>query len=135
MNQMSEARTAAEQPGRGPVSAVRARRAPQAPRVDVRETREAFEVVADLPGVDRDRIEVTVEKDVLTIVGRPHLEDPPASRRVYGRDPASEYRRVFTLGEAIDRDGIRASLERGVLRLTLPKARSVLPRKIQVRAA
>jgi HSP20 family protein len=135
MNETNEARTVAEQPARGPMSEERARRAPDAPRVDVRETREAFEVVADLPGVDLDGVEVTVEKDVLTIFGRPHLEDPAAYRRVYGRDPASAYRRVFSLGEEIDRDGIRATLERGVLRLTLPKARSVLPRKIEIRAA
>src|SRR6185369_8342636 len=98
-------------------------------------TTDAFYVVADLPGVDQDGVEVTVEKDVLSIVGRTKREAPEGYQRVYGPAAATEYRRSFTLSEKIDRDGIQATLKLGRLSLTVTKVREAQPRRISVQAA
>jgi len=132
---MNQATEVTEARPKTPAAAEFSRRVVHAPRVDVRETSDAFHVVADLPGVDQDGVEVTVEKDVLNIVARTKREVPEGYRRVYGSAAATEYRRAFTLSERIDRDGIQATLKLGTLRLTVPKAREALPRRISVQAA
>ena len=128
--EMSEVRVAT------PAAAPRpTRRVVHVPRVDVRETADAFHVVADLPGVDHDSVAVTVEKDVLTIAAQAKPGAFEGYRRVYGPSPATGYRRVFTLSEKVDREGIEASLKNGTLRVTVPKAREAVPRKIAIQAA
>lgn len=114
----------------------RARTVAFVPRVDVREAADAFHVVADLPGADPASVDVTVEKNVLTISASTARSLPEGLRRLYGRGPAArEYRRAFSLGEKVDREGIQASYRSGTLRLVVPKAREALPRKIAVAAA
>ncbi len=106
-----------------------------APRVDVHESPDAFLVVVDLPGVTEQGLDVTVEKSTLTVSGKVDLHAPAGYRRLYGHEAPTEYRRAFTLSEAVDRDRIEASLRHGTLRLTLPKARAAQPRRIAVQAA
>jgi HSP20 family molecular chaperone IbpA len=132
---MNQAAEVTEGRSKTPATAESSRRLVHAPRVDVRETSDAFHVVADLPGVDQDGVEVTVERDVLSIVARTKREAPEGYRRVYGPPAATEYRRAFTLSEKIDRDGIQATLKLGRLSLTVPKAREALPRRISIQAA
>lgn len=112
----------------------RATRVVQVPRVDVRESKDGFLVIAELPGASQDSVDLTVEKNVLTISAKAEASAPEGYRRIYGAELAREYHRVFHLSEAIDRDAIRASMKNGVLRLTLPKASEALPRRIAVRA-
>ena len=104
------------------------------PRVDVRESKDGFLVVAELPGASQETVDITVEKNVLTISAKADTSAPEGYRRIYGPELAREYHRVFHLTEAIDRNGIRASMKNGVLRLTLAKASEALPRRIAVRA-
>ncbi len=132
---MNESREISEVRAETPVAPRQTRRVVHVPRVDVRETADAFHVVADLPGVDPNGVSVTVEKDVLSIAAQAKRGAFEGYRRVYGQIPATDYRRVFTLGEKVDRDGIAASLKNGTLRVTVPKAREAVPRKIAIQAA
>ena len=90
------------------------------PKVDVFENADEFLVIADLPGVTRDALDVSWAKGDLT------LEAQNGERL---------YRRAFTMPDGIDASQITADLIQGVLTLKLPKAPEVKPRRIQVRAA
>lgn len=103
------------------------------PRYDIRETDTQFQVEADLPGIDREQLQVTVEDGVLEIVGVRSLEAPEGFRR-YGRVDAesTSYRLRLALGDEVSEDRIAADLSDGVLRLTLPKAEEKQPRRIEI---
>jgi HSP20 family molecular chaperone IbpA len=103
-----------------------------APRVDVYETKDSFVVVADVPGVGDGALDVTVEKDQLTIEGRvePVRRDNHRLRLV--ESSAGGFLRTFALPDGIDRERIAATVKNGVLRLTLPKSEAARPRRIVV---
>jgi HSP20 family protein len=84
-----------------------------------------------MPGVNKDGLEVTVENGQLQIFGR-RAQLPVSGKEVYRESRALDYRRVFELDPSIDSTRITAKIEQGVLRLHLPKAESVKPRKISV---
>jgi len=105
------------------------------PRVDVHESAEGFLVIADLPGVAQENVEVTVDKDVLTISARTETRVPTGYQRLYGAEPVDAYERSFGLTDAVDREGISATMTNGTLRLVLPKARAAQPRRISVATA
>jgi HSP20 family protein len=117
-------------------SAVLARQDPSStqfvtPLADVESTKDGYTIHAEMPGVDKSGLEITVNNGELTILGHRHTEDP-ASQPVYREIRQNDFRRVYELDPAIDSDGIAARIEQGVLTLTLPKAQSVRPRKITV---
>lgn len=103
------------------------------PAVDIFETPEALVLVADMPGVPADKVNLDLKDNNLTISGEisPPLGEGETlvSREYYTGD----YYREFHLGEMIDRNKIEASMNDGVLRLTLPKAEKAKPRKIEVK--
>lgn len=105
------------------------------PATDIFETDDDVVLVADMPGVGADDIEVTLERRVLTLRGRARPPAPEGYRQVYGEYRSGGFERAFTLSEDIDRDAIRASTTSGVLRLELPKAASARPKRIEVQAA
>jgi HSP20 family protein len=94
-----------------------------APRVDTAETDTAYEVTAELPGVDEKDIKLSLEGDTLSISGEKKAEreekkkDYVMTERSYG-----SFKRAFTLPENVDIDKIAAKFEKGVLKVTLPKA-------------
>ena len=92
-----------------------------APPVDVYETKESYLLRADMPGVGRDALDITVEDATLTIVGK----------RVAGTRPV-EYRRVFELDAMIDYAKVKAHIDQGLVTVELPKAEAVKPRKIKI---
>lgn len=103
------------------------------PAVDIYETQKGLSVVADLPGIDRDSLSISVEKDVLTIKGSPNR---PADRAyVYREFEPVGYFRQFTLGKKIDQTAIKAEYKHGVLNLELPFAAELAPRVIEVKVA
>lgn len=104
------------------------------PRADICETDDGIVVLADMPGVDEKTVDITLEKNVLTISGRVELEEPKKHNLVYAEYEIGDYQRVFTLSDEIDRDGITAVVKNGVLRLALPKAPQAKTRKIAVKA-
>ncbi|MEW6271895.1 MAG: Hsp20/alpha crystallin family protein [Thermodesulfobacteriota bacterium] len=106
-----------------------------APYVDVYETDDAFHVTADVPGVAESDLDVTVEKDRLTIVGRTEPPQREGMRLRVAEFGGRELQRGFSLPDGIDRERIDAKLENGVLRLTLPKSAAIRPRRIAVQPA
>ena len=102
-----------------------------APEVNIFETKDEYVLEAEMPGVSKDGLEITLEGNVLTLVGR-RSDETPAGEPVYRESRAADYRRVFELDPAIDAERINARVDQGVLKLTLPKAERVKPRKIAV---
>ncbi len=101
------------------------------PQVNIVETKEAYQLEAEMPGVSKEGLEVQLEGNELTIIGRRALAQNGAEviyRESYERD----YKRAFELDPTIDTQKIAARMENGVLHLTLPKAEKVKPRKIAI---
>ncbi len=103
-----------------------------APRVDIYETKDALYLIADMPGVDADTVDVELEKNVLTIYGRVENGKPKDHTLVFSEYEVGDYERAFSLPEEIDQEKIKATVKHGVLRLELPKAEKVKPRKIAI---
>ncbi|MDB6032316.1 MAG: hspA 2 [Verrucomicrobiales bacterium] len=101
------------------------------PQVNIFETKEGYLLEADLPGVTKEGLEVTLEGTTLTLVGRRAGEKFSADP-LYRESKGADYRRVFELDPGIDTTRINARVEDGVLYLELPKAEAVKPRKIQI---
>jgi len=105
------------------------------PPVDIYETADGLTVVADLPGVAREAVEVRVEKDILTIEARVASAPTAGARRFYNEYTVLNYFRQFELSDQVDQGKISAELRQGVLTLNLPKPEAVKPRTITVQAA
>ncbi len=105
------------------------------PRVDIYESGDDLILVADMPGVDESNVDITLEQDQLTIVGRVDPMMPDGYTLAYAEYAEGDYRRTFTLSNEIDREHIEATMSNGVLRLRLPKAAPAKARKIAVKAA
>ena len=105
------------------------------PVTDIFETEDNVVVIADMPGVGAEDIDVTLERRVLTIRGRTSTLAPEGYREVLSEYGVGDYERVFTLSDDIEQDDIRAAIKDGVLRLELPKAASAKPKRIEVKAA
>ncbi len=101
------------------------------PPVDIHETKDAYVLCAEMPGVRKDGLEITVEGSTLTIVGRRAEQQTPGDAIHLESKPAN-YRRVFELDPTIDTGKIRARVEQGVVTVELPKAERVKPRKIKI---
>lgn len=104
------------------------------PPVDVVEDASGITLWADLPGVPKDKLNVRVEADTLTIeaeVDLPLAQDMEAS---YAEVQLPRYQRVFTLGKELDSDKAAAEFRNGVLKLYIPKAEHARPRRIEVQA-
>ena len=105
-----------------------------APQVDIVETEDALEIFADMPGVTRDTVEVTLEQRVLRIHGRAEVPLPEGLAPLYLEYQPGDYERAFTLSDAVDPAGIEARVRAGVLHLKLPKAGPAKLQRIEVRA-
>jgi len=103
-----------------------------APDVNIYETDDGYVLHAEMPGVTKDGLEVTLENNVLTFVGRRH-EEPVKGDVLYRESRSANFRRVFELDPAIDTNKISAEMRQGVLTLMLPKAERVKPRKIEIK--
>ena len=104
------------------------------PPVDVYETPEKYLIVLDMPGAVKDSIEITAEGDTLSV----KADTVPVAgnwKPVVTEFETGTYRRVFTIGQKVDREKIAAKYESGVLTLELDKSEAVKPRKIEVKAA
>lgn len=103
------------------------------PPVDIVEDDSGITLLADLPGVSRERLGVRVDGDILTIEGTADVAGPREMELVYGEAQLAVYRREFSLSRELDASRIEAQLKDGVLRLTIPKAEEARPRRIEVR--
>lgn len=105
---------------------------PVLPPVDILEDETGITLVADMPGVRREDLVLQVEGDVLSIEGEARLDLPADLVPLYDELPGHRYARSFTLSRELDPSGIKADVDRGVLRLHIPKAEASKPRKIEV---
>jgi HSP20 family molecular chaperone IbpA len=105
-----------------------------APRVDIIETDEAIEIFADMPGVTKDSVDVTLEQRVLSIRGRGEVSLPGDLAPLYLEYQPGDYERAFTLSEAVDPTGIEARVRAGILHLRLPKTGPAKRQRIAIRA-
>jgi HSP20 family protein len=105
------------------------------PRVDIYENKDSLFLIADLPGVDDKTVDIELEKNVLTITGRVENGRMKDGTLMYSEYEIGDYERVFTLSDEIDHDKIVATVKNGVLRLELPRAEKVKPKKIAIQAA
>ncbi|PLX92756.1 MAG: molecular chaperone [Desulfuromonas sp.] len=101
------------------------------PAVDIFESDDALTLVADMPGVAKEGLDINLEKGVLTLSGEVALEShgKPLQREF----SSANYYRQFKLSEHIDAEKAAAELTSGVLTLTIPKAESAKPRRIEIR--
>jgi HSP20 family protein len=105
------------------------------PPVDVVEDASAITLLADLPGVSRDKLSVQFESDSLTIEGEVSFEIAEGMESLHAEVRLPRYRRVFSLSRELDTENTSAEFKNGVLKLHIPKAAHVQPRRIEVRAA
>jgi HSP20 family protein len=101
------------------------------PVVNIFETRDGYALEAEMPGVNKDGLEITLDGNEITIIGRRATEPVNGDLLLRERSTA-DYRRVFELDPAIDAGKISAKMEQGMLMLALPKSERVKPRKIIV---
>jgi HSP20 family protein len=102
-----------------------------APEVNIFETKDGYVLEAEMPGVSKEGLEITLEGNEITLVGHRNRETPVGAS-LFRESRLVDYRRVFELDPAIDTSRVSARIEQGVLTLTLPKSEQVKPRKISV---
>jgi len=105
------------------------------PPVDVFEDASGITLLADMPGVSKDRLELRVEGDSLSIEGSVQPQTPDGLEPIYAEVRVPRFRRTFTLSRELDTAKIEANLKDGVLRLRIPKQAFAQPRRIEVRAS
>ncbi len=104
------------------------------PPVDIVEQKDGLLLLADMPGVEPQNIDVQYENGVLTLHGKIEPREKPNMRCLLREYNVTDYHRSFTIGEGIDIDKIEATIKDGVMRLHLPKSEALKPRKIEVKA-
>jgi len=102
------------------------------PDVDIYETDEELVVMADMPGVAKDSVDINLEEDQLLISGQTAPVMGEGESQVVAEFQSGRYARRFALSNVIDQSGIKAQLSDGVLKVTLPKVKQAKPRKIEV---
>jgi HSP20 family molecular chaperone IbpA len=105
------------------------------PAVDVFEDASGITLLADMPGVSKDRLELRVEGDALSIEGSMQPQTPEGLEAVYAEVRVPRFRRTFTLSRELDTAKIDANLKDGVLTLRIPKQAYAQPRRIEVRSS
>jgi HSP20 family protein len=102
------------------------------PVTDIFETDQALTVILEMPGVDKDRVDVRVENDILSVEGQVDLSKYQGLAPLYIEYNVGNYARSFQLSSKIEQERITAELKDGVMTLVLPKAEKAKPRRIAV---
>jgi HSP20 family protein len=103
------------------------------PTTDIFETDEALTMLLEMPGVDRENIEISVENGVLTVEGKINFSKYEGLQPVYSEYNIGPFRRSFRISSRIDQDKIKAEMQSGVITLVLPKAEEAKPRRIEIK--
>lgn len=104
------------------------------PATDIYEKPDAILLRCDMPGVSEDKVDVTLEDNVLTVVGEQDDVEFEGFSLVAAEYRTGVYRRSFSIRQAVDADGIKARLKNGVLDIEVPTAKEAQPRKIAIEA-
>jgi HSP20 family protein len=103
------------------------------PAVDIRETKDAFDVTAELPGIDAKDVDVSVQENTLTIRGERRREEVKENETVHRIEREyGVFERSFTLPRSADAEKIQASYREGVLSLTVPKREEAKPKSLKI---
>lgn len=105
------------------------------PPVDVYEDESGITLLADIPGVSRERLGVRVDGESLTLEATASTVQPEGMELVYGEAEHPSYRRQFTLSRELDTARIEATLKDGVLKLVIPKVEEAKPRRIEIKVS
>ena len=105
------------------------------PPVDVIEDANGITLYADLPGVPKDRLHIQVEADTLSLEGEIVLTVPEGMEATHAEVSLPRYKRVFTLSKELDADQVAAEFNQGVLKLRIPKAAHLQPRRVEIQVA
>ena len=106
------------------------------PPVDIFEEADAIRIMAEVPGVKREDVKISLEGNVLTIHGQKQQAAEERTERVHRYERTyGVFERTFTLPASVDANKIKASYDQGVLTITLPKMAEARPRQIQVEVA
>jgi len=103
------------------------------PPVDIYETENEFVIKAEMPGVKKDGVNITLDNNELEITGKINGNMPDGKNLKYTEFNLHDYHRKFNVADTIDRNALSAALEDGILTLTLPKREEVKPKKIEIR--
>jgi HSP20 family molecular chaperone IbpA len=103
------------------------------PNTDIYETENALTVVVEMPGVEKDKIDISIEDNVLQIEGHIDFASYTEMQPVYTEYNVGHYSRKFSLSSRINQGKISAEMKDGILTLILPKAEEAKPRKITIR--
>jgi HSP20 family molecular chaperone IbpA len=102
------------------------------PAADIVQRDDSYYIVLDMPGVRKEDLDVSVDKDVLTVAAETSYPDIHNMKQWENEFGNVYFVRKFTLSDAVDRDGIKASMKNGVVTLHLPRAERVQPKKIEI---
>jgi len=102
------------------------------PAVDIFENAQGITVLADMPGVTKDRLNIQADRNGLLIEGEAVIDMPPQTEALYADVQSTKYRRSFVLSSELDAERIEASLKDGMLTVRIPKRAEFRPRKIDV---
>ena len=102
------------------------------PTADIFETEPALTLVLEMPGVDKNNVDIGIEDNILTVHGRLDFAKYEGLQPVYTEYNVGHYRRSFSLSNKIDQGKISAEMTNGVLTLVLPKAEEAKPRRISI---
>jgi HSP20 family protein len=108
-------------------------RTPMGMPMDVWQTDDGFHVCLDLPGVDPDSVDITTERNILTVTAERRAEYQQGQNVLIAERPQGSFTRQLQLGDTVDVENIQASYGDGVLHLTLPITQAAQPRRVQVR--
>ena len=100
------------------------------PAVDICETSDEVILKYDMPGVDKDNVEITAERNTLSVTGNVNRED--LGKAAYRETRVGNYRREFTLSDDVDPDSITAEIKAGVLTVRVGKPEKAKPKKIEI---
>ena len=106
-----------------------------APAVDIAESEAGITLLADMPGVSKDRLTIKVEGDSLMIEGRAQIDVPESIELLHSEVRTAYFRRAFTLSRDLDPAKIEATLRNGVLRMHIPKSEEARPKRIEVKVS
>jgi len=102
------------------------------PNVDIYETEEELVLIADVPGVLKEDVDIDLNDNTLTIYAK--VKENKVGTLIHKEYDCGDYKRSFTISNVIDQSKIGAELNNGVLRIVLPKAETAKPRKIEIRS-
>ena len=108
-------------------------RTPMGMPMDVFQTDDGFHVCLDLPGVDPDSVDITTERNILTVTAERRAEYQEGQSVLIAERPQGTFTRQLQLGDTVDAENIQASYGDGVLHLTLPMTQAAQPRRVQIR--